>query len=71
MGDLVNSIPPYPITDEGNDVLDQREWLWDRLHEAMGFIVHLQTAADYTDEFIETRFGGLDALRKAISEARK
>ena len=55
--------------------IDQKrqDWLWDRLHEAMGYLearittAHISYCGFYSDKPCTC---GLEALRKAISEAR-
>ena len=66
----MTTISPYPITDEGNDVLDQRDWLWGKLREAMVLLDDEDCEDDGGMPYAEYD-RRLDALRKAISEASK
>ena len=74
----MTTIPPYPQSIFGADNSDipneQRDWLWGKLREAMQHAQHIGPCMP--KKIVATNapqkcLCGLDALRKAISEARK
>ena len=64
----MTTIPPYPPPYMHKDIILQRDWLWDKLREAMVLLDDEDCEDDGGMPYAEYD-RRLDDLRKAISEA--